>query len=53
MKSSIRPFKYLRDVKIGVTLGKLVTRNLLKIGQEENQQSALRSFKQHASLLDI
>ena len=39
MKSFIRPFKYLRDVdnghKIGETLRKLVTRNLLKLGQRK------------------
>ena len=52
-----QPFKYLRDVnddhKINETLRKLVTDNLLKLGQEENQQSVLRSVKKHASLLDI
>ena len=50
-------FKYLRDVdndhKIGEKLRKLVTDNLLKLGEEENQQSLLRSVKKHASLLDI
>ena len=39
MDSFIQPFKYLRDVdndhKIGETLRKLVTHNLLKLGQEE------------------
>ena len=57
MESFIQPFKYLRDVdndhKIGEKLRKLVTDNLLKLGQEENQQSVLRSVKKHASLLDI
>ena len=57
MESFIQPFKYLRDVdnnhKINETLRKLVTDNLLKLGQEENQQSVLRSVKKHASLLDI
>ena len=57
MESFIQPFKYLRDVdndhKIGETLRKLVTRYLLKLGQEENQQSVLRSVTKHASLLDI
>ena len=57
MESFIRPFKYLRDVdndhKIGETLRNLVTHNVLKLGQEENQQSVLRSVKKHASLLDI
>ena len=57
MESFIQPFKYLHDVdndhKIGEKLRKLVTDNLLKLGQEENQQSVLRSVKKHASLLDI
>ena len=57
MESFIQPFKYLRDVdndhKIGEKLRKLVTDNLLKLGQEENQQSVLRSVKKHTSLLDI
>ena len=57
MKSFIQPFKYLRDVdndhKIHETLRKLVTDNLLKLGQEENQQSVLRIVTKHASLLDI
>ena len=57
MESFIQPFKYLRDVdndhKIGEKLRKLVTDNLLKLGQEENQQSVLWSVKKHASLLDI
>ena len=57
MESFIQPFKYLCDVdndhKIGETLRKLVTRYLLKLGQEENQQSVLRSVKKHSSLLDI
>ena len=57
MESFIQPFKYLRDVdndhKINETLRKLVTDNLLKLGQEENQQSVLRSVMEHASLLDI
>ena len=57
MESFIQPFKYRRDVdndqKIGETLRKLVTHNLLKLGQEENEQSVLRSVKKHASLLDI
>ena len=57
MESFFQPFKYLRDVendhKIHETLRKLVTDNLLKLGQEENQQSVLRSVKKHASLLDI
>ena len=57
MESFIQPFKYLRDVhndhKIHETLRKLVTDNLLKLGQEENQQSVLRSVTKHASLLDI
>ena len=38
MESYIQPFKYLRDVdnhKIGETLRKLVTNNLLKLGQVE------------------
>ena len=47
MESFIQPFKYLRDVdndhKINETMRKLVTRYLLKLGQEENQQSVLRS----------
>ena len=50
MESFIQPFKYLRNVE---TLRKLVTRYLLKLGQEENQQSVLRSVTKHASLLDI
>ena len=57
MEGFIQPFKYLRDVdndhKINETLRKLVTDNLLKLGQEENQQSVLRSVKKHLSLLDI
>ena len=57
MESFIQPFKYLRDVdndhKMGETLRKLVTRYLLKLGQEENQQSVFRSVKKHGSLLDI
>ena len=57
MESFIQPFKYLLDVdndhKIGETLRKLVTYNLLKLGQEENQQSVLRGVKKHASLLDL
>ena len=57
MESFIQPFKYLRDVdndhKLGETLRKLVTHNLLILGQEENQQSVLRSVKKHASLQDI
>ena len=57
MESFIQPFKYLRDVdndhKINETLRKLVTDNLLKQGQEENQQSVLWSVTKHASLLDI
>ena len=57
MESFIQTFKYLRDVdndhKIHETLRKLVTRYLLKLGQEENQQSVLRSVTKHASLLDI
>ena len=57
MESFLQPFKYLRDFdndhKIGKTLRKLVTHNLLKLGQDENQQSILRSVKKHASLLDI
>jgi len=32
---------------------KLVTRELFKLGQEQNQQSVLRSVKKHVSLLDI
>ena len=56
MESFIQPFKYRRDVdndhKIGETLRKLVTHNLLELGQEENQQSVL-SVKKHTSLLDI
>ena len=43
MKSFTQPFKYLRDVdnghKIGETLRKLVTRNLLKLGQEETSKA--------------
>ena len=43
MESFIPSFKYLCDVdnyhKIGEKLRKLVTRHLLKLGQEENQQS--------------
>ena len=50
MESFIQPFKYLRNVE---TLRKLVTRYLLKLGQEENQQSVLRSVTKHISLLDI
>ena len=42
MENFIQPFKYLRvvanDHKIHETLRKLVTDNLLKLGQEENQQ---------------
>ena len=57
MESFIQPFKYLRDVdndhKIHETLRKLVRDNLLKLGQEENQQSVLRSVTKHAGLLDI
>ena len=57
MESFIQPFKYLRDVdndhKINETLRKLITDNLLKLGQEENQQSVSRSVNKHASLLDI
>ena len=57
MESFVQPLKYLRDVdndhKIGEKLRKLVTRYLLKLGQEENQQSVLRSVKKHASILDI
>ena len=57
MGSLIQPFKYFRDVdsdhKINETLRKLVTDNLLKLGQEENRQSVLRSVTKHASLLDI
>ena len=41
------------DHKMGETLRKLVTRYLLKLGQEENQQSVFRSVKKHGSLLDI
>ena len=43
----------IMDHKIGETLRKLITRNLLNLGQEENEQSVLRSVKKHASLLDI
>ena len=43
----------IMDHKIGETLRKLVTRNLLNLGQEENEQSVLWSVKKHASLLDI
>ena len=57
MESFIQPFKYLRDVdndhEINETLRRHVTDNLLKLGQEENQQSVLRSVTKHASLLDI
>ena len=42
MESFIQPFKYRRDVdndhKIGETLRKLVTRNLLNLGQEETSK---------------
>ena len=50
MESFMQPFTYLRNVE---TLRKLVTRYLLKLGQEENQQSVLRSVTKHISLLDI
>ena len=57
MESFIQAFKYVRDVdnrhKINETLRKLVTRYLLKPGQQENQQTVLRSVTKHASLLDI
>ena len=57
MGSFIQPFKYLRDVdndhKMGERLRKLVTRNLFKLDQEENQQTVLRSVKKHGRLLDI
>ena len=57
MESFIQPFKYLCDVdndhKINEPLRKLVADDLLKLGQEENQQSVLRSVTKHASLLDI
>ena len=39
--------------KIGKKLRKLVTHKLSELGQEENQQSVLRSVKKHVSLLDI
>jgi len=45
MESFVQPFKYLRyadnDQKIGKKLRKLVTRELFKLGQEENQQSVM------------
>ena len=41
------------DHKIGEKLRKLVTNDLVKLGQEENQQGVLRSVKKHTSLLDI
>ena len=57
MESFVQPFKYLcyvdNDQKIGKKLRKLVTRELFKLGQEENQQSLLRSVQKHVSLLDI
>ena len=57
MESFIQPFKYLHDVdnnhKINETLRKLVTHYLLKLGQEENQQSVLRSVTKHVNLLDM
>ena len=37
------------DHKMGERLRKLVTRNLFKLDQEENQQSVLRSVKKHVS----
>ena len=56
-ESLVQHFKYRRyvdnDHKIGEKLRKLVTRNLVKLGHEENQQSVLRSVKKHVSLLDI
>ena len=56
-ESFVQPFKYLRyvdnDQKIGKKLRKLVTPKLFNLGQEENQQSVLRSVKKHVSLLDI
>ena len=49
MESFIQPFKYLCDVdndhEIDEILRKLVTRNLLKLGQEESQQSVLRVLR--------
>ena len=57
MESFVQPFQYLRyvdnDQKIGKTLKKLVTRESFKLGQDENQQSVLKSVKKHVSLLDI
>jgi len=59
MDSFAQPFKYLRyvdnDQKIGKKLRKFLTSELFKLGQEDNQQSVLRSvtYKKHVSLLDI
>jgi len=57
MEIFVQPLKYLRyvdnDQKIGKKLRKLVTRELFKLGQEENQQSVLRCVKKHVSLLGI
>ena len=49
MESFIQTFKYLRDVnndhKIHETLRKLVTDNLLKLSQEENQQCSKECYE--------
>ena len=41
------------DHKIGEKLRNIVTYDLIKLGQEENQQGVLRSIMKHVSLLDI
>ena len=40
-------------IRVDTTLRKLVTRNLFKLAEEENQQRVLRSVKKPVSLLDI
>ena len=52
LESFIQPLRYLRDVDKDhkqEKLRKLVTCNLLKLGQEENQQKVLRNVKKHVS----
>ena len=41
------------DHKIGEKLRNIVTYDLIKLGQEENQQGVLRNVMKHVSLLDI
>lgn len=57
LEAFVEPFEnpqYVdNDHKIGEKLRKLVTHNLFKLGQEENQQGVLRSVKKHLSLLNI